>query len=236
MNAQTNANLSTNAKIDIDTDEAVLWEAFVAAGEPRRYFAGAALFLEGDPPGTVFAIVAGEVRVTSDPEGDGEEVTLSTSGPGQLLGEVSAIDGLPRSASAFAITDVDAIALPSGRFNQLLEEQPALAMRVMRLLANRLRKSTDDRVQHRHGDAMTRIATSLVALAEDRGHHVGTAVRIETTQQELAFALDNDREMTSRALAGLAGEGWIELHADGVDVLNLPALRRLAADADHPAF
>jgi CRP-like cAMP-binding protein len=234
----TNLGMGTGIGIgiDIDTDEAVLWDTFMSAGQPRRYPAEAALFLEGDPPGTVFAIISGEVRITSASGAAGDDITLSTSGPGQLLGEVSAIDGLPRSASAYAVTDVDAVALPSGRFNQLLEEQPALAMRVMRLLANRLRRSTDERVHHRHGDAMTRIAARLVALAEERGHHVGTLVRIPTTQQEIASSLGGDREMTSRALAGLAGEGWIELRADGVDVMNLPSLRRLAADADRPAI
>ncbi|HVM07799.1 MAG TPA: Crp/Fnr family transcriptional regulator [Acidimicrobiales bacterium] len=213
---------------DRDADE-VLWDAFRSAGERRRYYAGSALFLEGDPPGTVFAVESGRVSIISE-SGD-SQVELSTTAAGHFLGEVSAIDGLPRSASAIAATDVDAIVLPAGRFNQLLESQPQLAMRVMRLLANRLRLSTQERVRHRHGDAITRIAAALVTASEERGTPVGTLTRVPVEARELAAHVDGDHEMTSRALAGLEGEGWIEVGAEGIDILNLPSLRRLAEDA-----
>lgn len=212
-----------------DSVDRVLWDAFVETGEPRRYPAGAALFLEGDAPGAVFAILAGEVRITS--EHDGTDVVLSTSRPGQLLGEVSAIDGLPRSATATAVTDVDSVTMPAGRFNQLLEQHPALAIRIMRLLANRLRHSTDERVRHQRGDAVTRVAAVIAAAAAERGDAVGTALTVAIDRQELAAAVAGDHEVTSRALAGLAGEGWIELADGGLTVLNLPALRSLGAEA-----
>ena len=212
-----------------DAPEAAVWDAFVAAGQRRRYPAGSALFLAGDPPGAVFAVLDGtvEIRAGSD---DGE-VLLTTVGPGQLLGEIAALDGLPRSASAVAATDVDAATLPAGRFNELLEAQPALALRLLRAVATRLRAATDDRVTHRRGDAMTRVAAALVALAEDRGAAVGGLTRVSVDADELVRSTGGDHEMLSRALTGLAGEGWIERGPDGIDLVNLAGLGRLAADA-----
>lgn len=216
-----------------DDDDRAVFDAFAEAGQPRKYPPGAALFLEGDPPGTLFAIRSGEVRVTA--RSDAEEATLTVCGPGQLLGEVSAIDGLPRSASAIAITEVEVAAVPAGQFNRMLEHQPELAMQIMRLLANRLRRLTGDRVVHRRGDAITRVASGVVEAAS-RAEPVGTALRVPVTAADLVAYVDGDYEVTSRALAGLAGEGWIEVHADGIDVLNLPALRRLSEDSAPPGW
>jgi CRP/FNR family transcriptional regulator, cyclic AMP receptor protein len=211
---------------------AALLASFEEVGDRRRYPEGAALFLEGDPPGTVFAILEGDVQVSATGP-DGEDLVLNVCGAGELLGEVSAIDGLPRSASAVAVGGpVEVLAVPSGRFNRLLESTPALALQVLRLLAGRLRTATDERVLHRRGDAMTAVAAAIVDFADTQGEPVGAIVRIRASRRELAEWTGGDREVLSRVLAGLAGEGWIELTDDGLDVINLVSLRSLAADAD----
>jgi CRP-like cAMP-binding protein len=212
-------------------DGEALRRAFETGGDRRRYPDGAALFLAGDPPGTVYAIVHGTVRISATGP-DGEQLVLNTCGPGELLGEVSAIDGLPRSASAVAAGPVEALAVAAGQFNRLLETTPGLALQLLRLLANRLRGATDERVLHRRGDAMTQVAAAIVGFAETQAEHVGAILRIRATPRELAEWTGGDREVLSRVLAGLAGEGWIELTEDGLDVINLASLRRLAADAD----
>lgn len=211
---------------------AALLAAFEEAGDRREYPEGAALFLEGDPPGTVYAIVDGAVQVSATGP-DGAELRLNVCGAGELLGEVSAIDGLPRSASAVAVGGpVRVLTVPAGRFNRLLESTPGLALQVLRLLASRLRTATDERVLHRRGDAMTAVAAAIVDLAEREGEPVGAIVRVRASRRELAAWTGGDREVLSRVLAGLAGEGWVELTDEGLDVINLVSLRGLAADAD----
>ena len=211
-------------------DGQALRTAFEEAGDRRRYPDGAAVFLEGDPPGTVYAVVEGNVRISATGP-DGDDLVLNRCGAGQLLGEVSAIDGLPRSASAVADGPVEVLAVPAGHFNRLLETTPGLALQMLRLLATRLRGATDERVLHRRGDAMTRVAAAIVEHADASGEPVGAILRIRATPKELSAWTGGDREILSRVLAGLAGEGWIELTDEGIDVINLPSLRRLGADA-----
>jgi len=214
------------SELDVDVAPAPgLWEAFVEVGQRRRYPAGSALFLAGDPPGVAFALLDGTVDIVAG------DVVIATMGPGQLLGEIAALDGLPRSASAIAATDVDAATLPAGRLNQLLEENPTFALHLLRLLAARLRTSTDDRIRHERGDVMTRVAAAIVAIATERGRPVGGATRVSVRVDELLPVTGGDHEILSRTLSGLAGEGWIERTPAGLDVINLAGLRRLAADA-----
>src|SRR3712207_9372259 len=83
-------------------------EALRAVGGERRYRAGAVLFHHGDEPGSVLLLLEGRVKfVLTGPHG--KEVILGFSGPGELVGEVSAIDGAPRSASVEAVDAVRAL-------------------------------------------------------------------------------------------------------------------------------
>lgn len=210
--------------------EAAAWADFVALGQRRRYEAAGAVFLEGDGPGPVFGVVSGRVRITAQ-SSDGEESTLVIRYPHQLFGELSAIDGLPRSATATAMEPVELVAVPPAEFNQYLRDHAELALPLLRMLAERLRATTRGHLSHRPGDVVTRVAARIAMLAEREPKSAGTIVTLSVSQGDLASWADVDREAVSRALLRLRANGWIEV-ADGgrVDVLNLSALRRLADD------
>ena len=93
--------------------------------EPVRFRAGDVIFREGDPSGDLYRIEAGEVRLevhTTDVDTDG---VLGYVGPGAYLGEVGLLAGSPRSASAYAETDVRAERLSSESFANLCATHPA---------------------------------------------------------------------------------------------------------------
>ena len=194
------------------------WDTFCALGQNRRYARDAHVFVEG------------RVRIYSTTRG-GREVTLAHRDRGQLLGELSAIDGLPRSASAVAVEESELVAVSGVAFNEWLAQHPELMQPLLRMLANRLRATTRQHVDHQSGDLVTRVAARLVALAEADGMSFGTLVRVEVTQTELATWVGANREATSRALGRLRDRGWIDTGRNRIDVLNVPALQRLAADA-----
>ena len=98
----------------------------------RRYPAGATLFFEADPAHDVIVVERGEVSILVTAI-DGRELVIDVFGPGSLLGELSAIDGASRSASAVAIGDVEVIAVPTARFSEFLDAHP----RAQRVLAIR---------------------------------------------------------------------------------------------------
>src|SRR6185369_15658698 len=101
---------------------------------------GASLFLEGELSSTVVVVVSGRVKVFSLTD-QGEEVVLAVRGAGALLGELSAVDGAPRSAS------VAALELPTTAFTDYLSAHGRAAMVLLRLIAGRQRDADRKRVE-----------------------------------------------------------------------------------------
>lgn len=88
-----------------------------------------------------FVIVNGRVRVVRDAQ------TLARLGPGEFFGELSLLDRQPRVAQVVAEEPTTCLALPSWDFEQLLLEEPALTLSILRGIAGRLRAVTE---QHSH--------------------------------------------------------------------------------------
>ena len=89
----------------------------------------------GQPGGTFFIIVEGEVRVV---RGDR---TIARAGPGEFFGEISLLDGGPRTASVIADTPVVAIRLFKASFDKLVREEPRVAGKILAVVARRLREA-----------------------------------------------------------------------------------------------
>jgi CRP-like cAMP-binding protein len=94
---------------------------------------GKVLTRQGEPGHECFVIVDG--RATANMRGR----RRSSMGPGSFFGEISLLDGGPRSATVTAETDMRLLVLGSRGFSTLLREMPTLAPRIMRVLAQRLR-------------------------------------------------------------------------------------------------
>lgn len=92
--------------------------------------------VEADQPGgTFFVIVEGEVRVV---QGDR---TIARAGPGEFFGEISLLDGGPRTASVIADTPVVAIRLFKASFDKVVREEPGVAGKILAVVARRLRQA-----------------------------------------------------------------------------------------------
>src|SRR5207302_2728916 len=88
-------------------------------GRPRRFRSGATLFHEGDHSDWIGLVLKGRVKVSCY-GADGRERLVAVVGPGELLGELAAIDGEPRSATATALEPIDLAVLTSDEFVALL--------------------------------------------------------------------------------------------------------------------
>jgi CRP/FNR family transcriptional regulator, cyclic AMP receptor protein len=95
--------------------------------------AGLEICRQGDPGNTMFAIVDGSVEILR-----GGRV-LETLGPGEFFGEMSLIDGSPRSATARAKTDCKIVAIDEKQFGFMVQQTPFFALEVIRVLVTRLR-------------------------------------------------------------------------------------------------
>jgi CRP/FNR family transcriptional regulator, cyclic AMP receptor protein len=197
------------------------------AGTRRRFERGSTLLNEGDVAGRVLLVRSGQVKIAYlTPEG--KEIVLAVRGPGQLLGELSVVDGEPVSANAVALEDVEVLAIPAGTFRELLLALPELAMRLILELTGRLRDADHKRAEFGALDSVSRVARRLVELAERFGDETSDGLRINLSlsQEELAGWTGSSRESVSKALQSLRSRGLIETHRKGITVTDLEALRR----------
>ena len=103
---------------------------------------GKVLVRQGDPGSECFVISDGKARATIRGKGS------SMLGPGSFFGEMSLLDGGPRSATVTAETDMHLLVLGSREFSSLVNEVPTVAVRMMRVLAERLRGAERPQPQH----------------------------------------------------------------------------------------
>jgi CRP/FNR family transcriptional regulator, cyclic AMP receptor protein len=200
-----------------------------ARGVVRTYARGVALFHERQLPDGVFVLIAGRVKLTCLSE-TGSELMIAVRGPGDVLGELSAIDGSPRSATAIAMEPVDALVLPGHTFTSFLEQSRVAALALIRMLSHRLREGDRMRLEFAAQDSMGRVAARVTELCDHFGEPDGEAVRIDLSlsQEELASWTACSREAVSKALQGMRRMGWIETRRRGITVLEPESLRRRA--------
>lgn len=195
-------------------------------GRPRRWRRGASLFTEGECSEWVVVLLTGRVKVCNFTD-QGTETLLAIRGAGALLGELAAIDEQPRSASVIALEPVEALVVPAATFTEFLAIHPGAALRLLRLLCERLRDADRKRVEHGSLDTLGRLARRLVELAERFGEpcETGVRIRMSLSQQELAGWIGSSREAAAKALRTLRERGWIETRRREITVTNLDELR-----------
>jgi CRP/FNR family transcriptional regulator, cyclic AMP receptor protein len=199
----------------------------VARGRNRRLARGAFLFHEGDPGHDVIIVGDGHAKVTLTSPG-GREVVLEVCGPGELLGELSAIDGGPRSASASALEPMTALIVSHTDFLRFVDDHPGVATLLLQLLAERLRGSSSRQLEFGTNDAIGRVCARLLDMAGRYGNQRddGTiTLRAPVTQHDLAAWSGLSREAVVKAFRALRILGWIDV--DGKDILlhDIAALR-----------
>jgi CRP/FNR family transcriptional regulator, cyclic AMP receptor protein len=198
-------------------------------GVARRFERGAALFHERQLSDRVMLLLEGRVKIASASE-DGREAVLAFRGPGEVLGELSAIDGQPRSASVTAVDPVRALVVPAADFRAFLERTPRATLWLLTRVISRLREADRKRVEFGTSDTIGRVAARLVELAERYGRPSEHGVRsdLPITQEELASWVGSSREGVNKALHTLRGLHWVETERRSITVLDLEALRRRA--------
>ena len=188
--------------------------------------AGTAVFREGDQPHAVYVVVQGAIRIeVGTPTGD--RLVLALKGPGELVGELGALDGRPRSASAVTVGDVELRQIPVADFLDALERDGPLAVQLLRLRSAQLRASDDRTATRRSADVATRVARCLCELAERFGEHNprGASIELRLTQDDLAGWIGATREATARALRTFREDGCVRTGRGRLTVVDIDCLR-----------
>jgi len=192
----------------------------------RSYARGQALMHSGQVPHDVLVLRSGRVKVSATTE-SGRDVLLAIRGPGDLVGELSALDERPRSASIVALEPVEALAIAHRYFRALLEQHPSMALALLRMLSDRLRDADAKRIQIAGYTAMGRVAFCLLELCErfGAGGQGAVDITLPLSQEELAGWAGVSLESVGRSLQTMRGLGWIETRRRAIRVLDRDALR-----------
>ncbi len=198
------------------------------AGEVRRYAHGAVLCGQGNDPGQVFLIYTGRVEVFRD-DPTGHRTVLARRGPGDIIGELSAIDRGPMSATVSAVEPTTSLVIAASRFGTLCQSRPRIVWRLLQNTVARLRDSDVHRSQHR-SDVHRRTIMCLLELAESDTRRRGgeRTISLRLTQQNLADMVSASLVSVTRALEELRRLGAVST-SRGRILVDVDLLRALSS-------
>jgi CRP/FNR family cyclic AMP-dependent transcriptional regulator len=209
--AAAKEKLIRNSVIFGGVDDELL-RALVQVSRTRRLRKGTMLFQQGDEGDALYGVVDGLVRICIAGE-SGKELTLGLMEPGDIFGEIALLDGLSRSADAYAAEDSTLLVIDRAQFLPLLERGGRLARHVIELLCERLRENTERLGEHAFLNLGARLARKLQALAVAHGRRDGHGITIEVklSQTELAQMLGVTREAVNKQLQIWTRQGLVRL-------------------------
>jgi len=188
---------------------------------------GQRIFHQGDDGDTLYVIAAGLVKVWVS-SGDGGEMVLATLRSPDAFGELSAVDGRPRSASATTLEPTTLIALDRATLLDAVHRHPGVADGMLRALGGLARRITEQTSDLVFLDLAGRLAKTLATLADRDGRVEGDTVVLELplTQTELAEMVGGSRQSVNQSLRSFQDRGFLEMRGRDVVISDLEALRR----------
>ena len=189
---------------------------WVAQRAHRRVFEAGRNVMTIDQPGeAVYIILHGTVKIQIE-QGE-RDVILSILGAGDLLGEMSLIDSVGRSASAVTLEDSLMLWMDKNTFNYILDNFGPVARSLVRILSARVRLS-DQLIQALATlDVNGRVARQLLAFAEKYGHEKNgaTQIRIALKQGDIADLVGASRKRVNQTRVLFKEQGLIDTSAEG---------------------
>ena len=216
------ANMAGVTGAETWLDEATIKD-LRSIGARRSFPAGSSLFTEGDDPYDVLIVDSGTIKLVST-AASGAELVLDLLSEGEIVGELSAIDGGARSATAVALTDVDVVAIGGSRFLEYLDEHPAAMRSLLGLIVGRLRHANLRQLEYSNVDALGRVCHRLDEIAGDGDGEA--EVDLGLTQMEFAQWCGLSREAVVKALRKLRTLGWIDQEEGRVTIHERAQLRQ----------
>lgn len=182
----------------------------------RKFKKGDTVFYQSDHSTDLYIVLSGSVKASLINE-DGDELTLAEFKKGDFFGEMSLIDGKPRSATITAIEDSVLAILTRARFIELLKKEPSIALELLSALVERLRIANGVIESLAFLDVEERLMRLFSAMIKECGEKDSSgSYRIKKcTHRELASRIGASREAVTKALKVLQFRGIIREDRDG---------------------
>jgi len=192
----------------------------------RTYGRGVFIFHKDSPGHVLYIIESGQVRlfIISD---TGQQISTNVLGPGEVFGELAAIDGRPRASGAVALETIVALTWQREDLLRSLEACPRLAGNLMQVLTTRLRYATRSIEDLAFLDVNSRVAARLLDLETRCGvQRGGSEIEMYLTQSELASWVAASRESVNKVLATFRAKGLILIDGSSITILDRRALEQ----------
>jgi CRP-like cAMP-binding protein len=192
----------------------------------REYEAGTIIFSEGDACHELLIVSEGTVK-TLKTAPNGRQQLIAIERAGNSLAEVAIFDGGPYPATARAASFTILLRLEAEHFRRICLQYPAVAMKVVKVLGYRLRRMGSLIESLSFSTVRGRLVAYLLHLAEEDGCRTPQGVEFKLTEnnEELAARLGTVRELVSRNLGRLHGEGLIQMRRRAVIIPDIVALK-----------
>ncbi|MCR4316669.1 MAG: Crp/Fnr family transcriptional regulator [Planctomycetes bacterium] len=185
--------------------------------ERRLFRKNEVLFRQGDEGNLCYVIIEGLVKIQKR-SGDGRTKTLAILENGDCFGEMAIISAEKRTATAVCLTESHTFVITKESFSSILEEHHSIALYILTMLAERLRKADEQIEALTFMNIPSRIITEIQKLADQFGKPLsrydgdqGVNVEFPITHQELADMVGTNRETVSKFLSTFKKEGSIDI-------------------------
>lgn len=182
------------------------------------------LFSAGDRAEALYVIISGEIALEID-GADGKSICVSSLKSGGVFGELSILDGKPRSVGARAAAPATLLSIKAASFLALIRAHPDFAIAILKDLAGKVRSTNGHVSGLSFLSLRSRLAGLIVSLADTEAN---AAPSLAMTQHELAGRLGASREKVNGHLQAMQTAGAIRLARGQIEILNRAALRRFS--------
>lgn len=189
------------------------------------------IFFEGDPSSWLGVVLEGRVKVIKHSEA-GKDVVLDVISPGEMLGEVAAFNREPHPATAQAMEPTVVASIHQDDYHRLLEQYPALALKVIEEQGRRLREAQDMIKSMAVERVERRIARILLKLAATTGssNEEGIVIELPLTRQDIAQMAGTTVETAIRTMSKFRKKGLVQTKRSRVIILEPHELVKIAEE------
>ncbi len=187
----------------------------------RMYQPGELVFQRNDPGDYLYGVISGSLRISVNAP-DGRELALSTTGPGEIGGEISVLDGGTRTTTGRTLEATVMFMVPREPFAELMLRQPSIALHMIQLLCTRVRQTSRQVEDAAFLSLPQRLAVQLQTLV--RGLEQPLPCTVKISQSELASFLNASRQVVNGCLQDWQRRGFIGLGRGVVRVEDLEGL------------
>jgi CRP/FNR family transcriptional regulator, cyclic AMP receptor protein len=201
------------------------------AGTPQSYSEGDNLFREGDRSDFAVVIERGLVKLVAKVPETRKRSALTLRGRGDLIGEFACIEGSLRSATATALTAVQAYVIKSANLLPLLNGSNGILLTLYKMMIARLAESDRRRLEFGAHTAIGVVGRVLLDFAERHGEPESGSITLPVTQHDLEGLASVSKKTVSRAIQEFARHGVVSQLRGKVVIHNLDVLRNFLSQA-----